>query len=100
MIPTTELRLGNFVNHVDASTGYLFKIIEIGEGSVDTEHEDGGRRINKEHLSPIALTEDWLLRFGLEKHEKYNSWLLKGVCVHLVKKEHGYNFDGFGYEYD
>ncbi|MBE4949931.1 hypothetical protein [Chryseobacterium culicis] len=69
MIAPQELRLENLVTD---SSGRIFKVMELLSGylRVYSEKKDWLNSQNKAYidLEPIELTEDWLLKFGFEKH--------------------------------
>ena len=52
----TELRIGNFISLDGLSKPIKVSIIDTTETSTDTKYK------------PIKLTEEWLLKFGFEKH--------------------------------
>jgi hypothetical protein len=58
----TELRIGNYV---DLGGGRnLYQIQDEIFGSLN--------------LNPIALTEEWLLKFGFKYYKSWNYWQIKG----------------------
>ncbi len=79
---TTDLRIGNFVTTIDRSgeihlpTGITKKIGQISFFKVDLYDfkrgfaiQNDSIRIDISDLSPIPLTEEWLLKFGFEKDD-------------------------------
>lgn len=73
-----ELRIGNLVFD---EIGHLCSISTIAQSSIrikyGSELFDIGlddSLIHPEHLKPIPLTEEWLLKFGFEKH---GEWFVK-----------------------
>lgn len=70
-----ELRIGNFV-------------LELGKPEVVGKRtfENWDTFNLEDHLHPIPLTEEWLLRLGFRKFGK--DFSLKGVIVH--KRKRGY----------
>ena len=73
MIKATDLRIGNRVLHKGAE----IEINSIGRGYVNMEVGTCGDVIdfiNIDDLSLIALTEEWLLRFGAEIKEYNESY--------------------------
>jgi hypothetical protein len=59
MIQASELRIGNYVEHVDE----IFKVNSRTIHNVSLGHS---------FLKPIRITEEWLLKFGFEKGK--NNW--------------------------
>lgn len=63
MINANELRLGNFIKNTFSTDEY--KIVErVEEFSIDTNDD---MYLNVDHIDPIPITKEWLLRFGFEK---------------------------------
>jgi len=57
----TELRIGNYINGM---TGKMYETItSIDQGRVSTDNENS---YNINHVEPIPLTEEWLLRLGFK----------------------------------
>ena len=73
----TELRIGNLI----FQSGQITTIENISRSINDWE------RVNNKRLfdcTPIPLTEEWLLDFGLEKYEfdhKNNQYRLKDILI-------------------
>jgi len=88
-INTRELRIGNLLNldfHGDSS------VFEVGEISGDgVKHAHFSEWPDMETLSPIPLTEDWLLRFGFEKENKKTS-IKHGVYFSKWINDYKYSF--------
>jgi hypothetical protein len=64
MINRKELRIGNYITRVTASDGFYASVVSIG---VYTCIYGVGYTAFFDKLSPIPLTEKWLLDFGFEK---------------------------------
>jgi hypothetical protein len=95
MIEAKELRIGNLLTH-DARTCRVTSLIENGESNYDIETrfvKGGEVRFNSiiyVGLEPIPLTEEWLVKFGLQ-HKSFSfdhERLHKDINV-------GYNGDDF-----
>lgn len=65
----TELRIGNFVDR--ENSGHLLEITK--------EHLYYWDKF-KCVLFPMRLTEEWLLKFGFEKHKNGYTWFLEKDC--------------------
>ena len=77
-----ELRLNNYV----MCRGALSKIISINENTIGYKKTNGigEQNIPLKFVQPIPLTEEWLLKFGFEKHpEKITNVFFKlaGRCL-------------------
>jgi hypothetical protein len=72
-----DLRQGNFwdtggfygIDKVESYNIYQLSLMEKGSTVADFYH----------HVKPIPLTEDWLFRFGFEKH---GEWYIKRSLYH------------------
>jgi hypothetical protein len=78
MIPE-ELRIGNWVSVFSEH----YRINQILPDSIihNYEFEDishGFEEVDIENVEPIPLSEEWLLKFGFEKHERNPFWFRKG----------------------
>ena len=73
MINANELRIGNCVRHPD--TAYTHREWGMSDWRFAYDFPE-----YMENISPIALTEEWLLKFGFEK-EKEGSNYYKG-CLY------------------
>lgn len=77
MINANELRIGNLVSHNDASMHK--EIWQIGNNTVsfsigrDRKGVEHYQTYYLEGVNPIILTEDWLLKFGFRKEDKYGN---------------------------
>lgn len=81
-----ELRIGNYISRPDLASGDLRieQILELGTEKVTTT---GPIKVISfyEHIKPIQLTEEWLLRFGfthtlLNDDFKIDSWCIRIPC--------------------
>jgi hypothetical protein len=71
---STELRIGNIVCH-SANHQCVIESININFVTVDGDE----RRLDYGGLSPIPLTEEWLLKFGFYQLPHFtvgNNWLI------------------------
>jgi hypothetical protein len=72
----TELRIGNWVQIVEAGKEY-----QVEQYNFCTD--DDGYSAFLDHITPIPLTEEWLLKFGF--YEKYKSvhsqWSIAGFSI-------------------
>ena len=103
MIKANELRIGNYVNELTVGeifipTGKIIKITEIkfsGISEVNPIFEHPIER-NYQQIDPIALTEEWLLKFGFEKDSRNESYwfFLNKIFIYV-----GIN-DLYYYDYD
>ena len=59
-----ELRIGNWIS----DQGYETIVFQINETHVNDD-------LMLDHFEPIPLTEEWLVRFGFEKSDKYGYFL-------------------------
>ncbi|WP_288373977.1 hypothetical protein [uncultured Chryseobacterium sp.] len=62
MIAPQDLRLGNLVQY----DGKIFKVKEIRNYIIVCDRGKGNVDFTVNEISPIELTEDWLLKFGYE----------------------------------
>ena len=83
-----ELRIGNWVKYLDEYKGLrpdrLGKQILITADDINFLWE-----AEPEYIEPIPLTEEWLLKFGFEKH--HQSFYDKTLCVQEVEYLWFYN---------
>ena len=63
MIQANELRIGNLVN---SKNDGIISITNISEKSVAVSEAHCYNHIPVEFISPIRLTEEWLLKFGYD----------------------------------
>jgi hypothetical protein len=84
MIKANELRIGNFID-------YAGDVVEV-EG-IKYKDEQGHQRIylkeggaKMSFLNPVPITEDWLLKFGVNER-------MKGIIRVEANPFHYYNFD-------
>lgn len=85
-----ELRIGNYVHHNERNhlTGHLdsyLTVCELTEKSITTFYRscDGGIQVvrNKKDYHPIPLTEEWLVRFGMNKVGSRDEYVCFGFRV-------------------
>ena len=76
-----ELRIGNWMQW-DSCVPSQFELADFVDWYNDhNSHEFG------DHLYPIPLTEEWLLKFGFEKHPIEDRYTSLGFCgLELVTK--------------
>lgn len=94
-----ELRLGNYLQ--DSITKTTLEVIQLNNTGIYTYVIDRSKYPLKEgwKLEPIPLTEEWLLKFGLQK--RYGSSLFGFTAngytieIDLNKKEVHFNFDEY-----
>ena len=83
----TELRIGNYVMY-DNEIKKLYLGRDIDDYITD--------------LNPIPITEDWLLKFGFEKHKKYDNYKIKlprtylKIFIYIDKKTNKINNISYG----
>ena len=85
-----ELRIGNFVY---SKNDGIIKITNISEKSVAVSECHSYNHIPINFISPIQLTEDWLLNFGfmIHKHRDFPSYGLSGIQINYINgKWHEY----------
>ena len=80
MLDAKDLRIGNLFNHFEDG---ILPIEEIKKDSDGFEgyyavFRNGSIKCHVSYLAPIELTEEWLLRFGLTKHNGYPYKFLDG----------------------
>ena len=80
MLEVKDLRIGNLFNHFEDG---ILPIEEIKKDSDGFEgyyavFRNGSTKCHVNYLTPIELTEEWLLRFGLTKHNGYPYKFLDG----------------------
>ena len=75
-IQSSELRLGSIVNRKfwnphPKTPGYLFDscvVDRIGQEAINVKIKNGGiLKCKTEYISPVPLTEEWLLRLGFKQ---------------------------------
>jgi hypothetical protein len=77
----TELRIGNLVKI--AGSNYEIEVLNV-TGSIFLSSM-GAQDIKK--VTPIPLTEEWLLKFGFEKDNNF-TWI--GVGINIMQREGGF----------
>lgn len=69
-----ELRIGNYIMG-DRRKPYRFELYDFSDWWNDhNSHEFG------DHIKPIPLTEEWLLKFGFDKFKSKNYGIKCGSC--------------------
>lgn len=63
MIRPEELRIGNWVEHVHHGQ-FVVELIDSINNTVSLQDWE---YLNLKHIKPIALTEEWLVKLGLER---------------------------------
>lgn len=94
MIKASDLRIGNLVYPFDDIQLVEYKTILSDAISVSVKDFE-----NTEHLYPIPLTEEWLVRMGFEK-DGYNYWAHSDKYFELRDKAPNYCFCVNCGEYD
>lgn len=102
---STELRIGNYVNAIDRRTNIHLptniplKVLQIEifncevlQTDKNPATEEKWIKISNCDLSPIPLTEEWLIKFGFEiKNYSYTN-------SHYVKGKFGFDLTTFEYK--
>lgn len=91
MIKASELRIGNLVH----SNGCEVEITALYDQEIQTTANFDGSCNG--YITPIPLTEEWLVRFGIEKEADCFKFL---TCFNFLTKtgaiiEHEWKGDGF-----
>ena len=79
MITSKDLRLGNLISDIHASSSFYAEIKKITQDRVYY----GSFNSLPNNLKPIQLNEEWLLKLGFEK--EYGAFKLKGLKCWLTK---------------
>ena len=87
MIKTNELRIRNLVN---SKNDGIISITNISEKSVAVSEAHCYNHIPVEFISPIPLTDEWLLKLGFKKNGR--DWELPNFRFHVNKP---INYNGF-----
>lgn len=99
MIKASELRVGNLVKWEDQNVS----VLELKRLGVELGYykDSIGFLRNYKDVQPIPLTEEWLLKFGLEWSGKGAQWLTKftpcGKALVYIE-EHYFKFCGITIE--
>jgi hypothetical protein len=90
-----ELRIGNIIRF--SEDGAIFTIDSIEQQGLSVQNEKEIAWINLDEFEPIPLTEDWLLKFGLEKQGLNKFWknplflhFRVENCVFIVNEKYVY----------
>ena len=78
----TELRIGNLVNYDTAEGDVLLNIIDWQDLKWLSEDEPSFNLVH----NPIPLTEEWLLKFGFDKHGEFGEYYRifnKGLIIDI-----------------
>ncbi len=78
-------RIGNIVNYFHHETCLNGIVTSINKKSI-TVNNHATIKIKSNNISPIPLTEEWLLRFGIEKMHDGNYWNKK-LCIRKDRNE-------------
>lgn len=71
-----ELRFGNWVEYEKG----FHTITTINFNYCDSHYKGNEYRHRYTKIEPIPLTEDWLIKFGFTKVNKYSYWLDDFLC--------------------
>jgi len=79
MLKANELRIGNYIQDFEDKP-YYFKVesIENKDGEFWVSYRNGSINCSIEHIEPIPLTEEWLVKFGFEKIKNTEVFLFGG----------------------
>ena len=89
MIQANELRIGNLVN---SKNDGIISITNISEKSVAVSEAHCYNHIPVEFISPIPLTEEWLLKFGFKKRKNRHLFHWENKIVISEYKDEFENF--------
>lgn len=89
MIQANELRIGNLVN---SKNDGIISITNISEKSVAVSEAHCYNHIPVEFISPIQLTEEWLLKFGFKKRKNRHLFHWENKIVISEYKDEFENF--------
>lgn len=80
MLDAKDLRIGNLFNHFEDGILPIEEIKKDSDGfqGYYAVFRNGSTKCHVSYLIPIELTEEWLLRFGLTKHNGYPYKFLDG----------------------
>ena len=84
MLKNNELRIGNLVN---SKNDGIISITNISEKSVAVIEAHCYNHIPVEFISPIPLTEEWLLKFGFEFNEDERVYQKKEIRIELIDED-------------
>ena len=79
MLEVKDLRIGNLFNHFEDGILLIEEIKKDSDGfeGYYAVFRNGSTKCHVNYLTPIELTEEWLFRFGFERHELDNWFYLK-----------------------
>ena len=89
MIQANELRIGNLVN---SKNDGIISITNISEKSVAVSEAHCYNHIPVEFISPIPLTEEWLLKLGFKKRKNRHLFHWENKIVISEYKDEFENF--------
>ena len=89
MLKNNELRIGNLVN---SKNDGIISITNISEKSVAVSEAHCYNHIPVEFISPIQLTEEWLLKFGFKKRKNRHLFHWENKIVISEYKDEFENF--------
>lgn len=99
----SEWRIGNWVNGVEpySTESKDFQVKSISEKGINCLLDNRQGDSYATDVKPIPLTEEWLLKFGLNSHNLENGYY-DGTCIGHYPKSDGWYFvvdsydDGYG----
>jgi hypothetical protein len=87
MIKVSELRIGNCVYDHEGDESKVYNV--YNSGGVDLTFELVlMENINAESISPIPLTEEWLVKFGFEKYVNSFRKGYNDLVYHFIYLKH------------
>ncbi len=86
MIDARELRIGNIVEPITMSPIMVTGITQQKtlDGIFTLIFVDYGESFLQEHLNPVELSEQWLIKFGFEQTNDVNKSLSKEASNHVM----------------
>lgn len=105
MITASELRIGNWIKHVNANGSFYFQVIEILEKYINVKHNNGSWAIAfADNIIPIVLTPELLEKAGFKTNKQFADlwgvWQLPEMEFYaLLETENGFELYING-EYD
>jgi hypothetical protein len=87
---TNELRIGNFINHEDFNVPMMVSGVILDDNRIRVAAIGGQSTVMVGgSWSPIAITEEWLLKFGFE--EDGTEWYFKSTKDIFTHIGYSYN---------
>jgi len=88
-----ELRIGNLVEYL----GEFKEVLGMDEETVFLKNTVSVNYLELDEISPISLTEEWLLKFGFKKYkDNYGSYYIKQSRTVKIRKN---GIDRYRYEH-